>query len=380
MIAMANFTKFKAEQIRNLDMHTSRKADDGHNHSNENIDISKTHLNYNLAHEQKLNANDFIQERLSKIKVDKRCKTTAVGVIVTLPKDFEGNQQDFFKATYDFLQKRYGKDNVISAWVHVDEKQPHLHYLTVPVQHQIKKYKDGTVKEFDKLCGKDLETRQTLKEFHGKLKDHLETVLKCPCNVLNGATANGNKTINQLKAETLQVQINAYMEQINELQSNIEELQDKLDEFIKQAPQKKLLESNKSFDERTELYKIAVAVKQREVAVKDPERIIKEQAEELAKQMTINKANELIRQLTIERDEAYKAVKQAQLEAENKHKNKIDELSKTNSEIHTANKNMVILIEELYCKYTGETLPAKEIYDNFKNEQKKAIKNKGKGR
>jgi len=170
------------------------------------------------------------------------------------------------------------------------------------------------------------------------------------------------------------------MEQINELQSNIEELQDKLDEFIKQAPQKKLLESNKSFDERTELYKIAVAVKQREVAVKDPERIIKEQAEELAKQMTINKANELIRQLTIERDEAYKAVKQAQLEAENKHKNKIDELSKTNSEIHTANKNMVILIEELYCKYTGETLPAKEIYDNFKNEQKKAIKNKSKGR
>ena len=377
---MANFTKFKAEQIRNLDMHTSRKADDGHQHSNENIDISKTHLNYNLAHEQKLNANDFIKERLNKIKVDKRCKTTAVGVIVTLPKDFEGNQQDFFKATYDFLQLRYGKDNVISAWVHVDEKQPHLHYLTVPVQHQIKKYKDGTVKEFDKLCGKDLETPTTLKKFHGELKEHLETVLKCPCNVLNGATANGNKTINQLKAETLQVQINAYMEQINELQSNIEELQDKLDEFIKQAPQKKLLESNKSFDERTELYKIAVAVKQREVAVADPEQRIKEQAEELAKQMTVNKANELIKQLTIERDEAYKAVKQAKLEAENKYKNKIDELSKTNSDVHRVNKNMAILIEELYCKYTGKTLPAGEIYKDFNEEQKKqqkAIKNKG---
>ena len=102
--------------------------------------------------------------------------------------------------------------------------------------------------------------------------------------------------------------------------------------------------------------KLQSQINQREVALADPERIIKEQAEELAKQMTINKANELIRQLTIERDEAYKAVKQAQLEAENKHKNKIDELSKTNSEIHTANKNMVILIEELYCKYTGETL------------------------
>jgi len=199
MITMANFTKFKAEQIRNLEMHTARKADDGHQHSNENIDISKTHLNYNLAHEQKLNANDFIKERLNKIKVDKRCKTTAVGVIVTLPKDFEGNQQDFFKATYDFLQKRYGKDNVISAWVHVDEKQPHLHYLTVPVQHQIKKYKDGTVKEFDKLCGKDLETRQTLKEFHGKLKDHLETVLKCPCNVLTELQPMETKLLINLK-------------------------------------------------------------------------------------------------------------------------------------------------------------------------------------
>ena len=282
---VANFTKFKAEQIRNLDMHTSRQSDDGHNHSNENIDISKTYLNYNLANEQNLKANDFIQKRLSEIKVDKRCKTTAVGVIVTLPKDFEGNQQDFFKATYDFLEKRYGKSNLISAWVHVDEKQPHLHYLTVPVQHQIKKYKDGTVKEFDKLCGKDLETPQTLRKFHLELKEHLENALKCPCNVLNGATANGNKTINQLKAETLQAQIKAYIEQINELQG-------KLDEFIKQAPQKKLLETSKSFDERTELYQTAVAVKQREVAVADPEQRIKEQAEELAKQMTINKANE----------------------------------------------------------------------------------------
>lgn len=367
---VANFTKFKAEQIRNLDMHTSRQSDDGHNHSNENIDISKTYLNYNLANEQNLKANDFIQKRLSEIKVDKRCKTTAVGVIVTLPKDFEGNQQDFFKATYDFLEKRYGKSNLISAWVHVDEKQPHLHYLTVPVQHQIKKYKDGTVKEFDKLCGKDLETPQTLRKFHLELKEHLENALKCPCNVLNGATANGNKTINQLKAETLQAQIKAYIEQINELQG-------KLDEFIKQAPQKKLLETSKSFDERTELYQTAVAVKQREVAVADPEQRIKEQAEELAKQMTINKANELIRRLTIERDEAYKAVKKAQLDAENKYTNQIDELSKKISEVHRVNKNMGNFIEDLYFKYTEETLPVEEIHQKFKKEQKQQQKNKG---
>lgn len=367
---VANFTKFRAEQIRNLDMHTSRQSDDGHNHSNENIDISKTYLNYNLANEQNLTANDFIQKRLSEIKVDKRCKTTAVGVIVTLPKDFEGNQQDFFKATYDFLQERYGKTNVISAWVHVDEKQPHLHYLTVPVQHQIKKYKDGTVKEFDKLCGKDLETPQTLRKFHLELKEHLENALKCPCNVLNGATANGNKTINQLKAETLQAQIKAYIEQINELQG-------KLDEFIKQAPQKKLLETSKSFDERIELYQTAVAVKQREVAVADPEQRIKEQAEELAKQMTINKANELIRRLTIERDEAYKAVKKAQLDAENKYTNQIDELSKKISEVHRVNKNMGNFIEDLYFKYTGETLPVEEIHQKFKKEQKQQQKNKG---
>ena len=94
--------------------------------------------------------------------------------------------------------------------------------------------------------------------------------------------------------------------------------------------------------------KLQSQINQREIALADPERLIKEQAEELAKRININMKNELIQQLTIERDEEHKAVEQA----------------------HKVNKNMAILIEELYFKYTGKTLPAGEIYKNFKEEQK----------
>ena len=105
--------------------------------------------------------------------------------------------------------------------------------------------------------------------------------------------------------------------------------------------------------------------------------VLRQQAEELAKQMTINKANEIIRRLTIERDEAYKAVKKAQLDAENKYTNQIDELSKKISEVHRVNKNMSNFIEDLYFKYTGEKLPVEEIHQKFKKEQKQQQKNKG---
>ena len=41
--------------------------------------------------------------------------------------------QLFFRLTYDFLSERYGKENVISSYVHMDETTPHTHFLFIPV-------------------------------------------------------------------------------------------------------------------------------------------------------------------------------------------------------------------------------------------------------
>ena len=37
------------------------------------------------------------------------------------------------KKQKEFLDKRYGKENVVCAVVHYDETTPHLHYAFIPV-------------------------------------------------------------------------------------------------------------------------------------------------------------------------------------------------------------------------------------------------------
>ena len=60
--------------------------------------------------------------------------------VVTVPKDVpEAEYEKFFHATYDFLEKRYGRENVVSAYVHMDEITPHMHFAFVPVVYDKRK-------------------------------------------------------------------------------------------------------------------------------------------------------------------------------------------------------------------------------------------------
>ena len=41
--------------------------------------------------------------------------------------------EDWARDVYNFMAKRYGEDNIISFYVHLDEKNPHIHCTMVPV-------------------------------------------------------------------------------------------------------------------------------------------------------------------------------------------------------------------------------------------------------
>ena len=41
--------------------------------------------------------------------------------------------KQFFELSYKFLSERYGEQNVISAYVHMDETTPHMHFLFIPI-------------------------------------------------------------------------------------------------------------------------------------------------------------------------------------------------------------------------------------------------------
>ncbi|MCM1480245.1 MAG: plasmid recombination protein, partial [Muribaculaceae bacterium] len=159
------------------------------------IDLDRTLLNYNLAeNDQPLTQLDFIHKRLSEIKVlNRKDVNVFCDWIVTAPQELSENEYaDFFRETYKFLNERYGKENVISAYVHMDESQPHIHYAFVPVAIDKKK-------NIPKLSAKEVITLKELKIFHKDLSNRLNNFFGRDIGILNGATDLGNKTIKQLR-------------------------------------------------------------------------------------------------------------------------------------------------------------------------------------
>lgn len=188
---MAHLEKYTAAAAGHMFAHYDRT----HSSSTSNIDESRTHLNYNLAEkDQPLSCLDFLHKRMSEIKVLKRANVNVMcDWVVTAPEDLtEEELPVFFDECYKFLNARYGKDNLISAPVHMDETSPHLHYNFVPV---VKDKKNGKLK----LSAKECITRKGLNTFHTDLTKHMTAVFGRDIGILNGATISGNKTIKQLK-------------------------------------------------------------------------------------------------------------------------------------------------------------------------------------
>ena len=160
-----------------------------------------TVLNYNLAcNDQPLNQLDFIHQRLSEIRVQNRSDVNVmVDWVVTLPQTLNNqgfaDEEKFFREAYAFLSERYGKENVISAYVHLDEITPHLHFAFVPVT-------EDTKRGGFKLSAKEVVNRQDLRTFHKNLSDHMERVFGRDIGILNEATNEGNKSIEELKRQT----------------------------------------------------------------------------------------------------------------------------------------------------------------------------------
>ncbi len=162
---------------------------------NENIDPNLTPLNYNLAAEdQQLPQVDFIHKRMSEIRVQKRADVNVLcDWVITQPKELPADRsRDFFESVYAFMRDRYGKRNVISAYVHMDETTPHMHFAFMPVVAD--RRRGG-----EKLCAKELLTRKELQAFHNDLQNAVERDLGIEVHLLNGATQNGNRSITELK-------------------------------------------------------------------------------------------------------------------------------------------------------------------------------------
>ena len=240
---MASLCKATKGASGNLFDHYERK--ENIKFKNQDIDKTRSYLNYNLATDRNLSQREILNSRLSEVKVLKRDNVNVTcNWVVTLPKRIKEDSEEeklFFKETYNFLKDRYGEKNVISAYVPKDEVTPHMHFCFIPVVVDKKK-------NIEKVSAFELITKKELNSFHKDLNNYMTNIFKKDIGILNGATANGNKTVLELKNQKLEEEYNLK----KEIYKEIENLYINLD--LKNIDIEKLEKQKKFF--LTELEKI----------------------------------------------------------------------------------------------------------------------------
>lgn len=156
-----------------------------------NISWSVTPENYDLVQDDR-SIVARLEDRLKGLKCLNRTDVKVLGQwVVTMPEDMELPQRaKFFKTIYDHMCEIYGKENVIYAKVHLDEWHPHMHVGIVPVSK-------------DRICAKEVFTKEHLKTFHSDMQKYCEEHMKCSVALLNGASLGVDGIQNYKKAAAL---------------------------------------------------------------------------------------------------------------------------------------------------------------------------------
>jgi len=152
-----------------------------------NADKNKTHLNRELIEfpEGVANRTEAIQHRIETAGITRKISRNQVRALRFImsgsPDDMKLIQDEsrldaWCKDSLDWLGKEVGRENIVSAVLHMDEKTPHIHATVVPIvtgerrkakqEQQItkKKYKKKSVNA-PRLCADDIMSREKFKHF-----------------------------------------------------------------------------------------------------------------------------------------------------------------------------------------------------------------------
>ena len=155
--AIVRNEKLTRAEINGKGTHNDRKAK---NHTNKDIDPTRTHLNYYIKKNELTYTKEF-DKYMKENNLQGHLRSNSIimcQMIFTSDQAFfdrigEEETKRYFDECYKFIcnYKNLGEKNIISAVVHLDEGVPHMHLMFVPVVHT----KDKEGKDIDKICSRD---------------------------------------------------------------------------------------------------------------------------------------------------------------------------------------------------------------------------------
>ncbi|MDH6309011.1 hypothetical protein M2451_001531 [Dysgonomonas sp. PFB1-18] len=152
-----------------------------------NADPARSHLNKELITfpEGVSGRTQAIQHRIETAGIKRKIGKNQIRALQVLlsgsPEDMkriqtEGKLDQWCKDSVEWVQDEFGKDNVVSAVLHMDETTPHIHATVVPIvqgeRRKAKEEQDNGKKKYRKkakdtlrLCADDVMTRTNLERF-----------------------------------------------------------------------------------------------------------------------------------------------------------------------------------------------------------------------
>lgn len=255
-----HFIKHKANtsDINGLQRHNERQP--GGRHGNKNIDDARTKDNIFLIEDnRKLNKrveDTIVENRNGGLKGVRQNAVRMVegtvqlsGKVLDQP---EERQVEILKDSFEYLQDVFGKDNFVSAVIHLDETHPHLHFDFVPIE-------DG------RLTAKTIISPNRLRKYQSDFLEHLQD--NNPGLNFQRGTGEYNElsfeAFKRLKDEETRVN-----KELDDREEALDDREDKLNEKVKtlyQDKEKELNEKSKNLDIRED------DIKKREDRVKKTE-------------------------------------------------------------------------------------------------------------
>ena len=247
---VARMQKLKADNLVGLGNHDQRKTT---NHSNEDIDVSRSHLNYDLVAGRTDNFKTDIEAYINENKASKRAvRKDAVLVnewVLTSDKSFFDKLSDdetkrYFETVKEYFADNFGDENIRYAVVHMDEKTPHMHMGIVPFDDD------------KKLSAKRIFNREALQHIQEELPQYLKE------NGFDVQRGNKNKERKNLSVP----EYKAMREELKKIETEKQETQAKLADTKKQLDEIKPRDTKKIASKPTLMNKNKVTVDKSDLA------------------------------------------------------------------------------------------------------------------
>lgn len=227
-----HFEKHKANDVgvNGLQRHNERVP--GQRHKNENINDSRTKDNIFLKKSNnKFNKqveNTIERKRKNGLKGVRKDAVRMVEATVQLSgkilDDSEEEQEKVLRSSYDWLKNKFGEDNVISAVIHKDETNMHLHFDFVPFTEE------------NKLSAKEVVTKPKLHEYQKDFLDYLKSVEPNGNFERGGGELNG---LSQKDFEKVQQMFDEQDKELNEREKELDDREDNLDDLSDETKRKR---------------------------------------------------------------------------------------------------------------------------------------------